>query len=66
MTKKVFNQIAEGLQEALQETKKRKRKPKPRPKPVEVFMPPARTTDEYHADCQLGIQRIGKPLDKKG
>ncbi len=44
----------------------KKRKPKPKPKPVEVFQPPARTTDEYHYDCQHGIQRIGKPIDKKG
>ncbi len=28
--------------------------------------PPTRTVDEYHADCALGIQRIGKPTDKKG
>lgn len=28
--------------------------------------PPVRTVEEYHADCQLGITRIGKPQDKKG
>jgi len=27
--------------------------------------PPVRTVEEYHADCQLGIQRIGKPQDKQ-
>jgi hypothetical protein len=26
---------------------------------------PARTTEQYDADCQAGIQRVGKPKDRK-
>lgn len=28
--------------------------------------PPVRTTEQYLADCAAGIQRVGKPVDRKG
>ena len=43
----------------------KKRKPKLK-KVVEERLPPVRTVEEYLADCQLGIQRVGKPISKKG
>lgn len=27
--------------------------------------PPVRTTEQYEADCLAGIQRVGKPKDRK-
>jgi len=27
--------------------------------------PPVRTTEQYDADCRAGIQRVGKPKDRK-
>lgn len=32
----------------------------------DVPSPPIRTTEEYRADQDAGIQRIGKPVDKSG
>lgn len=27
--------------------------------------PPTRTTEQYEADCRAGVQRVGKPKDRK-
>lgn len=28
--------------------------------------PPVRTTEQYHRDTEAGVQRVGKPVDRKG
>jgi hypothetical protein len=32
----------------------------------DIPSPPTRTTAQYDADCAAGIQRVGKPRDRKG
>lgn len=35
-------------------------------KTIEGYQPPIRTTEQYHVDKAAGIERVGKPIDKKG
>lgn len=41
-------------------------KPTPSMDDKDTPSPPVRTTEQYLADCAAGIQRVGKPTDKKG